>query len=223
MKFLLIAATEAEIAPLIKHIQEANNSVNDRVFNMGGINVKVLITGVGILSTAYKLSKELNSNKYDLVIQAGIAGSFNKAINIGDVVFVVSEQYGDLGTEDGELFLDVFDLGLSEPNDNPFINNVLSNNLDRKRYNISLPAVKALTVNKTTGSKATAELLNKKYNCDLESMEGAALHYVCLSEKVAFAQIRAVSNYIERRNRESWDIRRAIAALNDWLKAYLIP
>ena len=32
-------------------------------------------------------------------------------------------------------------------------------------------------------------------------MEGAAFMYVCLMHQVPFAQIRAVSNVVERRNR----------------------
>jgi futalosine hydrolase len=41
-------------------------------------------------------------------------------------------------------------------------------------------------------------------------MEGAAFMYSCLIHDVPFAQVRAVSNMVERRNRESWKISNAI-------------
>ena len=50
-----------------------------------------------------------------------------------------------------------------------------------------------------------------------ESMEGAALHYVCISENVPFVQIRSISNYIGERNKKKWDMMDSIANLNDTL------
>jgi futalosine hydrolase len=75
-----------------------------------------------------------------------------------------------------------------------------------------------LTVNKVHGYDASIDLMQKKYNCDLETMEGAAFFYVCLMENVSFLQIRSVSNYVEPRNKENWDIPLAINNLNDVLK-----
>jgi futalosine hydrolase len=45
-------------------------------------------------------------------------------------------------------------------------------------------------------------------------MEGAAFHYVCLTEKVPFLQLRAVSNYVGERNKKNWNIKLAIENLN---------
>jgi futalosine hydrolase len=45
-------------------------------------------------------------------------------------------------------------------------------------------------------------------------MEGAAFMSACLIHKVAFAQVRAVSNFVERRNRASWKMADAILNLN---------
>ena len=41
-------------------------------------------------------------------------------------------------------------------------------------------------------------------------MEGAGFMYACLVEGVPFAQIRAVSNVVERRNRNAWKLNVAI-------------
>jgi futalosine hydrolase len=48
----------------------------------------------------------------------------------------------------------------------------------------------------------------------IESMEGAALHYVCLMENIPFLQIRSISNYIGERNKKKWDMMDSIVNLN---------
>jgi len=45
---------------------------------------------------------------------------------------------------------------------------------------------------------------------DVESMEGAAFMYCCLMQSVPCLQIRGISNLIELRDREKWDIELAI-------------
>jgi futalosine hydrolase len=44
-------------------------------------------------------------------------------------------------------------------------------------------------------------------------MEGAAFMYACLVHGQQFAQIRAISNVVERRNREAWKLADAVASL----------
>jgi futalosine hydrolase len=44
-------------------------------------------------------------------------------------------------------------------------------------------------------------------------MEGAAFMYACLIHNVRFAQVRAVSNLVERRDRARWQMVEAIQAL----------
>jgi futalosine hydrolase len=39
--------------------------------------------------------------------------------------------------------------------------------------------------------------------------------YACLVSGVRFAQVRAVSNMVEKRNRAAWKLAEAVAALND--------
>ena len=48
-------------------------------------------------------------------------------------------------------------------------------------------------------------------------MEGAALHYVGLMEKIPFIQLRAVSNYTGERNKKKWKMKEAIVNLNNEL------
>jgi futalosine hydrolase len=45
-------------------------------------------------------------------------------------------------------------------------------------------------------------------------MEGAAFFYACQQVNARCIQIRAVSNYVEKRNRDNWQIGLAIKNLN---------
>lgn len=221
MKILVTAATEAEIALSIKHIASLAKEVQPMVFEHGGHEIHFVATGVGMVPTAYKLTRLLAGHKYDFAIQAGIAGSFNRDIAAGEVVLVRADRFARLGAEDGDEFIDVFDMGLIPANDKPFSDKLLVNPLHTTQYSIMLPEVNALTVHTVTGSDATTENLLQQYNCDLESMEGAVFHYICLSEDLPFAQIRSVSNYVERRNRAAWRIDDALINLNKYLVTLL--
>ena len=209
MNILIVSATDAEIAPLTEYFKTAAlpSSVS------GGI----VITGVGMLNTAYELTKHLQTSKYDFVIQVGVAGSYINDVALGDLVFVTSDQYGDLGAEDHDKYLDIFEMGLINPNIPPYIVGKMLTPLLPVHNKIRLPHMSGLTVNTVSGSKRTIKRRTEKYHCDIESMEGAAFHYVCLREKIPFAQVRAISNYVTPRDKESWNMKAAIVNLNKWL------
>lgn len=204
MKLLVIAATEAEIASFL----EKNRADTD-----------VLITGVGMTATAYALTKKLQNKQYDFVLQAGVGGSFDTNIPLGEVVFITSDRYADLGAEDHDNYLDITEMGLLDPNTHPFTNGILHTPLSPIHDNIKLRQVSGISVNTVTGSEKTVAL-RRKYGCEVESMEGVALHYVCLQEKIPFAQVRAISNYVTPRDKSQWKMKEAIINLNNWLQDF---
>ena len=55
----------------------------------------------------------------------------------------------------------------------------------------------------------------KLFQPDIETMEGAVFMYICNAEKIKCAQIRSISNYVEERNKKSWNIVLAIEKLNE--------
>ncbi len=222
MKILLIAATEAEITPFIKHIEACWEHKNNRFLYKDDIELEYVITGVGMLVTTYALTKKLQNRQYDLVLQVGIAGSYDRSLKLGDVVWVKSEQLADLRVEDHDEYIDVFELGLIEKDAYPFTGSKLLNKDDYERIHVEeIIGVDAITVNTVTGKGSSIKHMCKKYQCEIESMEGAALHYVCLMEGVAFLQLRGISNYVEPRNKDAWDIETAILRVNNYLVKYL--
>ena len=213
MKILIVAATSFEIAPLVRYLETHFTKYDDFQYQKGQLGVSVLIAGVGMSQTAYSLTKALCTTTYHLAINAGIAGAFRRKLEIGDVVQVVSEQFGDLGTEEADgSFSSVHEMGLIEPNQPPFKNGVLEN-AESSPYEF-LPKCKGLTTNKVHGFLPEINKIQEKFGADIETMEGAAFFYVCLMENTPFLEIRSISNFVEERNKENWNISIAIENLN---------
>jgi futalosine hydrolase len=218
MKILLAAATQAEIAPTIDWLRTQDASVQERI--------DVLTTGVGIMATTFSLTQALHNGHYDFVLGAGIAGAFDRRLHLGECVIVLEEELGDMGAEDHEKFLDLFDLGLQQKDDAPFINGRLHfeyGGEPSQFHHANRRSVRGLTVNTVSGSAPTIAARMARYGAQIESMEGAALHYVCLKMGKPFLQLRAISNYVTPRDRAAWKIGEAVAALNaqlvEWLRS----
>lgn len=210
MKILLVSATRQEIAPFLEKMRAADAVSGLIHISHGGHALDVLITGVGIAQTAYYLGKHL-SDKYDLAINAGVCGSFNPHLRLGEVVSVTEDYFADLGAEDDEQFLSVSQLGL------PAAFYVKNENV----YATSLRQVRGVTVNTTHGNERSIQKFTARLKADVESMEGAAFLWACNTVKVRCIQVRAVSNYVERRDRGKWKLAEAIGSLNEALTGLL--
>jgi len=57
-------------------------------------------------------------------------------------------------------------------------------------------------------------MIRENFSPDVESMEGAAFHYVCLLEKINFLQLRAISNRVGERDKSKWKLKESIENLN---------
>jgi len=220
MRILFVGATCFELYQFFENLRESPNN-RGPVFHYYWHNLEIdlVITGLGTTFTTYFLTKVLNINNYDLVINAGIAGSFRDEISIGTVVNVKSEQFCDFGIEEAENVKTVFDAGFVDPDDFPFHNGRLIN--PHWYENLELPAVHGVTSNISHGSSKSIARIKKDFDPDIESMEGAAVFYVCLLEKVPFLEIRAISNYVDIRDTEKWDIPTATENLTNEIFRFL--
>ena len=212
MKILLTAATAAEIAPFFQTLQNRPSP----------FEVEVCTTGVGICAATFGLTKALISGNYDLVIVAGIAGSFDRALPLGAVVRVSRDCFGDLGVEDGDAFLNLPELGLATPEAVCIAASLAEMPRIFRKKAAALPTRDAITVHTATGAAATAVAREKRFGPVLESMEGAAFHYVCREQAVPLLHLRAISNYAEVRNRPAWNIPLAVQNLNAALEALIL-
>lgn len=206
MEILLVAATKFEIQPTIELLENNPNDFSKH-------SISILITGVGIINSTYFLTTQLINKKYDIVLQAGIAGTFNFNLALGESVLVNKDTFGDAGMEEKGKFKTIFDAGFADKNAAPYTEGWLINTnpfLD----SYPLKFVKGITVNKVSDSLAQRQQLQQHFAPDIETMEGAVLHFVCLQQKNIFLQIRTISNMVGERDKSKWIIKEAIINLN---------
>ena len=215
MRIVISAATSSEWMPTFKQMDayQSNESNANRIsFHQ---------TGVGMLSSSVSLTKLIAEEKPDLLIQVGIAGSFDNTFSLGKVVVVSDEYLGNTGVEENGTWKDIFDLNLENPDQLPFKEKKLPNPWLHHFNSLKLPEVTAITVNEITTQPARINTLKLKYNPILESMEGAALHYAAALFNTPFIQIRAISNYVGERDKSNWLMKESINNLNNSLFLYL--
>ena len=212
LKILYTAATKAE-TDVLKSVQGVVPA--DNFFRIGLLQVYPLITGIGYLPAAWKIASWLSANpKPDLAINAGIAGSFSKDICNGEVVMPVSECFADAGIESETGFRTLFEAGLSDADEYPFRNGLISLPADvASKFSTVMKPVRAITLGTASGSKKTIYRLVQKFNPDIETMEGAVFFYLCSMESIPFLGIRAISNPVEVRDKNHWDIPLALGKL----------
>jgi len=203
---LVVAATAKEISPFIEFTRTGS-------FN----NVDILITGIGLMASTFHLARQFALKKYDLAIQAGVAGSFDLKIPLGAVVAVKQDAIADQSVIELQKLKTLFDLKLVPQDQYPYKEGWLINPNKDVLKKIKLKIVKGISVNQISTSKQMIKFYRKVFNPVTESMEGAALHYVCLMENVPFVQIRSISNYIGERNKKKWDMNESIYNLNEAL------
>lgn len=198
MSILVVTATKHEIAPFLEKYPEAEH----------------LITGVGAPVAIYHIQERVYQKKYDVIFQVGIAGNYSDDLLLGDVVCIKKDCFADVGVVENGSLKSFFELGFGNADQFPFQDGWLINNHEML---LRTKNVSALTVNLLTDDRTTIGYLQKRYEASVESMEGAALHYVCLQKNIPFLQIRGVSNQVGERDKTKWKIKEAIASSNQLL------
>jgi futalosine hydrolase len=197
-KILYVVATEPEGDTL--------NKIRNMVPVPQGIEkfeISLLITGVGSVSTAWVMKQWI---------------ALNGKPDLGDVVMPVSDCFADAGIEDGDNFFTLSEAGLMSADEFPYKDGFLyaDSRYSDKMKGILRP-VRAVTVNTATGSELSMGKLLKKFNPDIETMEGATFFYICCRENISFLALRAISNRVEQRNKDNWNIALALNNLSEKL------
>lgn len=215
MKVIITSATEKEVIQ-IKHSLTS-------IYNNSDSSVQVSFheSGIGTLLSCFSITRLIFEQKPDLIIQAGIAGTFNNKNQLGKVVVVKDEMLADVGVEEQHYFKDFFDLNLCEEDTFPFKKRKLSNSFLPDLNYLKLEEVQAITINEITTRASRIEDLKVKYKPEIESMEGASLHYCCLQTGTPFIQIRAISNYIGERDKSKWNFKDALENLSESVTKYI--
>jgi futalosine hydrolase len=207
MKTLLVAATSEELSGLYDYFNWHKKPFVQTK------DTDILITGVGMTATAFALGQHL-SEKYNSVLNLGIAGAFDKSIALGEVVNITEDAFSELGAEDKDAFIPIDQLGFGRS-----LYTSLGPHLSLKQQQLRM--TRGITVNTVHGNADSITQITKRLNPQTESMEGAAVFYACTQLGLPCLQIRAISNYVEERNKDSWKIGLAIKNLNQWAIDFL--
>jgi futalosine hydrolase len=206
VRILVVTAVEAERA-----------AIATAVAGTGRSSVEVIVGGVGpacaAAATAFALCAGTDAAAApDLVLSAGIGGGF-APLAPGEIAVASSIVFADLGAETPEGFVSAAELGFGV--DRYGVGPALAVQLaERTRGHLGT----VLTVATVTGSTASAEALRSRFpDAVAEGMEGAGVAAAAAGRGRPFAEIRAISNVVGPRDRESWQLAEALAALGSAL------
>ncbi len=205
MSILIVAATKMEIQPFLDLHPDA----------------EYLITGVGAAITVFQLMHRIENNKYDLILQVGLAGTYTNELTLGESVIVERDCFADLAVWENKKIISLHDLGLTNPDEVPFEKGWLVNH-KVSFHSTQSKKVKGVTVNLLTDDLNYVAEMKLKHNAEVESMEGAALHYVCIQKNIPFLQIRGISNKVGERDKSKWNFKEAIQSSNQLLSEIYI-
>lgn len=215
MHILIVSATQFEVKPLLEYlqIQPSAPGIYNAARPVNGHDVQVLITGIGMVNTAYAMGRYGNG-AYDLIINAGVCGAFDRSVPPGTLVHVTEDVLSEMGAEDGDGFLTYGQMGL--PGEYRFSGRLS----DSFGALASLKQVKGITVNTVHGNERSIDWIKQLYSPDVESMEGAAFFAAC-PDAGNVAQVRSISNHVEKRDKSKWQMPLAIKNLNDFLIEFI--
>jgi futalosine hydrolase len=173
--------------------------------------------GVGTAAAAAGTARlltlaEAAGTPYRAVISAGVAGGFPGHAEIGATVIGARSIAADLGAETPDGFVGIEELGIGT--------SIVEADARLLRALASaLPGsvlADILTVATVTGTAASAARLMARYPAAAaEAMEGYGVAIAAASAGVPFAELRTISNPIGPRDRGSWRVAAALAALTN--------
>lgn len=177
-----------------------------------------LLTGIGPVEAAVQVTAFLAqaSTPFEGVLNLGLAGAYpqdgGEGAGLLDLCLATGEVLGDLGVcyqegiepLRGESFqiLDTFSL---DPALLIRARTLLADGPWPVRSGIFV------TVSCVSGSRARGLLLARQHRALCENMEGAAVARVCLQFNLPLLELRCISNLVEDRNLDNWQIQKASA------------
>lgn len=220
MKLWLAAAVPLETALLRERLGLRPAGPGRWQGRAGAWDAELLHTGIGMAQAAFSLGLACAGERPALAVQFGIAGSYREDLPPGAVAEVVSECFGDLGADSPEGLLDLEAMGfpLFELDGVPQYNRLHN----PRRSALGLPLAAGLTVNTVTGTEAQREARLRRWQPDVETMEGGAFFLACLRSGIPFLELRGISNRAETRNRAAWKLREAAEAVQETVAAGLL-
>ena len=238
----MLTATAFEQAALVERVrQPVRQVVAGRQWICGSLgcsSARLVQTGMGAVNTAHALTCALQAYRPDLVLQIGVGGAYlDSGLDVGDVAVASEEVYGDVGVRLREGWRGVEEIGIPLlegeeacynrfPLDGELVEEVRAVLVggDWQEENPVVESGLFVTVQECSGTLELGRERERLFGGICENMEGAAAAHLCRIYGIAFAEVRGISNRVEDRDRDKWDLQgaveRAQAAaailLDDW-------
>lgn len=197
MKVAIIGAMEEEISLIRSHINNLQilQYVSHKIYtgHIEDIDVALLKSGIGKVSSAIGTALLIQYCKPDVVINTGSAGSLSSSLNIGDVVISKEVRYHDV-----DITAFGYNLGQMAGCPTAFLS-------DRKLIVLAESSIRKLQLNSVcglicsgdafiNGSKSLARIRSDFPNTLAVEMEAAAIGHVCHLFSIPFVAIRTISD-----------------------------
>lgn len=179
--------------------------------------LRVATLGVGKTAAAMQLTGLLRgSPEARAVLLFGVAGAFPDRhrtspapVRRGGICIVGSDRFGDEGVETPGGFQDLHTLRLGDCGPFP-----ASPRMAQQAASLlGVPIVRGVTVSTCSGTEPSSVRMWKRCAADIETMEGAAVAYVCRQFELPLLHVRAISNWTGDRDRGDWNLGIAVDAV----------
>ncbi|MBN2431705.1 MAG: futalosine hydrolase [Acidobacteria bacterium] len=221
---VVAVATEPELRPLRDRLADGRTvTVGGRRCHfgiLGGRPVRLLLTGPGAVNAAQAVTALLERTRPALVVGMGCAGVFRPSgLRPGDVAVAREEIDVQSGIEaaNGTGAVIEYPFPLLERDGRGYTRRfpcatpwdatageVIRRALAPEEVMVERGAFIAVAT--ITATRVRADMLWAAYQPLMETMEGAALAQVSLHYGVPFLDIRAGSNWVGPRDRDSWQV-----------------
>jgi hypothetical protein len=222
MDILIVSPTFTSLQKFISQLQLIDNyGKNYARFQYADNELDILISGYGGSMVSHWVNKAIQRKSYDLVIHFGRCYALNDKSEVGSLVNVIEDYFGDLGFTYDSGFQSLFDLELIPQNENPFKNGILENPSDYSEILTSFRKVSGMTSNTIPASLfQIGEMYIKNYP-EIISLDCAAVLYACLESNIDVIQLSYVAgkldNATDHLNIDDLEIDRITEVLEDLL------
>jgi futalosine hydrolase len=226
----LICSVQAEAEHLLEAMSVTRHSAlgSKQIIEGGfsGRQVLLCVSGMGKVNAAHAATLLLTRFEPEALLNFGVGGAYpSSGAKIGSVAIAKEEIAGDEGVLTLDGFKDTEYIGIpllktatsviysTYPAPEPLVKRALRSLMSYQRPGENAIHVGTfVTLSTCTGTAARARELEDRYHGLCENMEGAAVAQVAELHGIPWLEVRGISNLVEDRDLDKWDIPRAVQA-----------
>jgi len=198
MEILIVTVSFESLKSFVANLKLIENlGKNYARFQFQDREIDVLISGFGGSAVCYHLTKALSLKSYDLVLQLGECYSLKDKVIKHQLVCVIEDYFGDLGSGEKEYYQSVFDMNMLSKDEFPFRNEILENEVHLPALFKDYKKVSGISCARIPNSLFSISKSYLKNHPDVISREAASTLYVCLLEQVKLIQLYYIVDRIE--------------------------